>query len=124
VIGASGSVWMTDTEVATMRATVETAFDTTATIQRFVSTGESDYGNETGGWTDLVDVPCQLIHRPGREVTRGRDTQIADWMARLPYGTDLTGNDRLLVDGVLYEVVGPPADEITHLRAQLVHITG
>lgn len=122
--GAGGSVWMTPTEVATLRETVESGFDTTATIQRFISTGESEYGNETGGWTDIGTTPVKLIHRSGREVTRGRDTQIADWFARLPYGTDVNGNDRLLVDDVLYEIVGPPADEITHIVAQLVHITG
>lgn len=121
---ASGSVWMTDTEVATMRATVETGFDTTAVIQRFVSTGESEYGNETGGWTDIGTAPCKLIHRAGREVTRDRSTQISDWVAWLPHRTDINGNDRLHIDGVLYEVVGPPSDDITHVRARLIHITG
>ena len=120
----SGSVAHDPDQLAAMRATTETGFDKIAVIHRFVASGESEYGNVTGGWIAGDPVPCKLTHTDGHEVTADRETQIADWFARFPYGTVIDGNDRIVVDDVTFEVTGPPSDELTHIRAQLVHITG
>jgi len=128
-VSEPGDVWMDDDTVATLRATTESGFDSMAQIQKWTPGPESDLGNETGAWeSDGDPVPAMFVHEAGTEVTTNRDTQIADWFVRLPYGTPLTGSQQIVDLGqdppVTFQVVGPPTDQITHLRAELSHIEG
>jgi hypothetical protein len=45
---------------------------------------------------------------PGREITIGEQTQIANALLVLRAGQAIDGDDQVVKDGVLYEVVGPP----------------
>lgn len=65
------------------------------------------------------------------ETTDRRDAQIAEWILYLPAGTDLTGRDRVQVDGMTetFELVGPPNRAHRrggehHLEAQLRTVEG
>lgn len=109
---------------ASMRTAVEATFDRTALVQRLTAAADR-YGNPTlGNPATVATVPCSLARTGQREVTADRDTQIADWTCRLPAGTDITGRDHLLVDGVRYEVVGPPVTFPTHVHADVRHVDG
>jgi hypothetical protein len=120
---AGGTVDLLDDELELLRATVETGFNHSGIIQTFNSSGTDDFGNQTGTWVDGAARPCQLVHTSGREVTQDRDTQIADWFARFSWDTVITGHNRVKVDGVVYQVIGPPSDERTHIRVQLQHFS-
>lgn len=77
------------------------------TVSRYSAVSD-DGGGEVWTWRTVGDgVPCHLDYPTGNE----RDTS-ADDVSRairrrvvyVPAGTDLTGRDRLDVDGVTYEV--------------------
>lgn len=112
-------------ELAAMSTEVERTFDTSGVIHRRSDGAEDDYGNPVDTYTpDGAAIDVGLVHTASREITVDRDTQISDWFARLPTGTSISGRDRIVSGGATYEVLGPPSDEDTHVRVQLVHVSG
>lgn len=83
------------------------------TVLHFREDGAADgYGNLTPVW-DLPTVHrARLEQVGGSEVTVGASVQVADWDLYLVSEDDaarqIKGRDRVLADGVTYEVVGPP----------------
>lgn len=74
------------------------------------ATGTGDAGESTGAWSAVAtDVPCRFSAGTGSEAIADRTlaTQPATFMF-LP-GQDVTHSDRLLFDGMTWEVIGPPA---------------
>lgn len=117
---------LTATQRAGMRATTEATFEG-AGVRRRYPLVEDRYGNEKPNLAapdDMAIPNLVLWQTDGSETTQDRDTQIADWLARVPVGTDITGRDLLIVAGTTYEVVGPPANVGTHLRLRLRHVDG
>lgn len=109
---------------AAMAETTSATFETPATRRRF-GVVEDDYGNEVeAGAPDELELDVVLWQTEGTETTVDRDELVSDWIARLPLGADVTGRDLLIVDGKTFEVVGPPVDARTHLRARLRHVEG
>lgn len=115
---------------AAMAATTSATFETAAIRRRFLLV-EDDYGNETRDPANAVDVPVDvaLWQESGTETTADRDQQVSEWIARFPVGFDVTGRDLLVVDDGepterVFEVVGPPLDARTHVRARLRHVSG
>lgn len=80
----------------------------TATFQARAVTGQDVYGNDVYGTTS-VDVPG-CIFAPGisAEIVAGRDTVTTQPSLYTPVGTDVTALDRVIVNGVAYEVDGTP----------------
>lgn len=66
------------------------------------------YGSPLTGYLPSVRVRARLEQVAAEEVTTGSDVLTSDWRAFLPASTAISGRDRLLHDGVTYEVVGPP----------------
>jgi hypothetical protein len=122
--GNAGSVAHNSADLALMTATMLTGFNKTAIIQTFEISGESDSGNPIGDWEDSDPIPAQLVHVDGREVTQDRAAQISDWFVRLPPATVIHGNNRVKIDNVIYEVIGPPERLPTHVHANLLHVSG
>lgn len=112
-------------------------FTRTATITHVEPDDDNpdEYGNP-GEATTVTTAPCEL-----QQVTRSEDTvasaqQSEDWALFVdPMGEDeggylieveLEGSDRVEVDGITYEVVGPPwqarnprTQVVTHIEARL-----
>jgi hypothetical protein len=94
--------------------------------------GEADaYGNSSWAETGRTRTKCYLEQLPGgREITIDRQTQIAEALLVLPGGTGLEGSDHVEVDGVTYEVLGPPnrvhvpGSGEHHVEANLRAVTG
>lgn len=107
-----------------MQATTEATFTQAATRRRFAVVRDRYNNLVRGARQDLADIPVSLYQEDGDEDTDDRDQQRAEFRARVPIGTDITGRDQLIVDDVAYEVVGPPLDARTHLRLSLKHVDG
>lgn len=129
--GNAGSVAHRGEDLALMTETMLTGFVHTARIRTWAETGESDSGNPIGEWTDGDEIPAQLVHVDGREVTQDRNAQVSDWFVRLPPGTEISGLDQIKITDVpgvdveyLFEVLGPPEHLPTHVHANLQHVSG
>lgn len=117
---------LTAAQVARMRATVEDTFDKVATRRRYplVRDRYNTQIRDTANPVDVAGIPIALWQNRGSEDVASRDQQTADFVGRVPVGTDVTGSDVMIVDGVPYEVIGPPLDARTHLRLHLRHAEG
>lgn len=78
------------------------------TIHHRSTTGVDVYGNETTGTTDTVDTTGYAEQTEAIEVTVDRETYVTNWLAVLPPGTVVNGNDWIVLAGHVLEVVGEP----------------
>lgn len=107
--------------------TLQRLLGQTATLSKWTAGTEDVYGNVTVTYTDGGVWPVRLEQTGGTETTVDEDTLISDWRligrADMPIG----GRDRVTVDGITFEVVGPPAVQRTprgphHIEARLRHV--
>lgn len=96
------------------------------TYHRYSTSGEDPYGNPTETWTaDGSATYVSLQQTDATEVTVNGDVQVSDWRLVDPNpAAGLSGRDKVEVDGVMYQVVGPPQIAWTprgphHLEARL-----
>ena len=77
----------------------------TATIQRGNAALDS-YGNATYTWEDLVDTFCRLVEKTERVwiSERAESAVVTRYVLLVPATTDVAERDRVVVDGVTYEV--------------------
>ncbi len=97
-----------------------------ATITTVTEGAGDDYGDPTEETTSR-NVKC-WIDRSGLVREAGEQVGLDDWQQEtvnlyLPAGTALTGRDRVTVEGVTYEVFGPPFDRIDPRTNQSVYVT-
>lgn len=89
------------------------------------------YGDDIVDWanTDETSTLGWLTQLSGREVLGTRDAQVSDWKLYLAADVDIDAGDRVLADGVTYEVDGPPHHAHTprgphHIEVALHAVTG
>lgn len=99
---------LTSEELASVQATLDDA--RTQTVQVLVrSAGAEDvFGNPADSYAAPVSYTGLVVPVSAQEVTEDRETQISDRKLRLPYDAVISGRDRVVCEGVTYEVVGPP----------------
>jgi len=93
-------------EIASMRATVDEALPDTCTIRRKAVVSDGG-GGQTTTWSDLAaGVACGIAPVAGGEgaTTAGRVVDETTHVVTLPDGQDVTEADRIVVDGVTYEL--------------------
>lgn len=82
------------------------------TIQR-AGPGPDRYGNTNLDWTNPTSVTVNgwldTNQRKMREEIANRDEIESDGNAFLPAGTDVLGTDRLIINGITYQIYGVPA---------------
>lgn len=82
----------------------------TATIQRYTETVSGD--GTTQAWATLATVSCRVsrIGQGGSEGlgASGGTQAVGQRRIKLPAETDVTPKDRIVVDGVTYEVLDVP----------------
>lgn len=68
------------------------------------------YSNTVANWDTATRTIASgwLAQRDATEVLDGRDALVTTLVLFLDAGTDITGRDRVDVDGITYEVVGNP----------------
>jgi hypothetical protein len=89
----------------------------TATVLTHSNGTADDYGNSTPGYSAGTDYPCRLELRTSDENRSDRDTQLTGLWLVLEPDAVIDGHDRVRVDGITYEVNGPPMMQATN-RAQ------
>lgn len=79
----------------------------TGTLTR-TTDGDPDAYNVPTEETTTSTVRCWLTQANASESTRDANLQAEDLVVYLPAGTEVTGRDRLAIDGATYELQGPP----------------
>ena len=75
-------------------------------VQRFAAGAIDAYGVPAKTWTPQTDdTPCRMVSVSGREVTVGALVVIAEYTLFIGGDADITEQDRVTIDGVLYEVL-------------------
>lgn len=69
---------------------------------------EDTYGRASETWTEGSTVNGRLELDTPSEDTDVQDVQVGRYRLFLPPSTSLDGRDRVKVDGVTYELLGPP----------------
>lgn len=78
-------------------------------IQAGTSPSVDEYGKPTPGTPTTTDLLGFFDQTASTEVVIGQTTFQVDGLLILPALTLLTGADKVIVDGITYEVVGEPA---------------
>lgn len=104
-------------------------FGQMATVHTYDAGAADDYGNPTETWTAGDEWPCRLWQTTGRELGPDRDTQVGLYQLAVPPECPLTGRDRVVVDGAMYSVEGPPlhrrtTDGPSHITATVKAVEG
>lgn len=78
------------------------------TVQRYAAGSEDAWGNTAASYSTTVDYKGFVEQVVAEEISVGRETRVSDWRLILPPGATLDALDRVVVNGVTFEVVGPP----------------
>lgn len=100
------------------------SFDQLATIYTRTAGAEDDYGNPADVFTSAGVWPCLRWQGSGRENQQDRETEVDTSKVDFPPDAPVNGHSKVLLDGVMYQVVGPPVLHRTprgphHLTANL-----
>lgn len=79
----------------------------TAVVTSTVTAADSE-GNWTSASATTASYPAYLEPRDVTETVAGREIGLSNFLLILPADADVEGHDTVRVDGVRYEVVGPP----------------
>lgn len=80
----------------------------TGTLTRTTDGDETDAYNMPTEETTTAEVRCWLTQANASDTTGNANLQTEDLVVYLPGGTEVSGRDRLTVDGAVYEFTGPP----------------
>jgi hypothetical protein len=80
----------------------------TVTIVRRTVTGTDDWGNDVYGTVNADVGPCSVQPASSREDLNFADQITKSIVVFVPYGTDVSFIDAVIVAGVQYEVNGQP----------------
>lgn len=113
-------------ELAAMRDIEELVMPSTGVIERYGLTSDG-IGGFTEAWAAVGTVSCDLWpvnQREERERFRsgGQIISKSDWFVTVPFDTNITAADRIVVDGRSFEIVFVPSDRSwsTALRCEAV----
>ena len=84
------------------------ALDRPCTIIGRSQTGPVDRYNQPTWIETETDSVCYFEQTEAREVTEGRTTGIATHLSVFPSGTEIDDSDKVRIEGVTFEVLGPP----------------
>ncbi len=98
---------LTDTELAQMREAIEDILAETCTIYTCSMIGDGQ-GGKSEQWSAGTATVCRLALMSAEDATRYADKLGAQsgWVITLPYDTDVSVYDKIVVDDVEYRVIG------------------
>jgi len=110
---------------------LETFLTSTVTILTPAWVTSARYNSERADWDHAseVDTTGWLTETSTSEDLNGRDAIVTGWRLFLPAGTEITGSDRVVVDGATFEVEGQPHSATTpagehHVEVSLRRVVG
>ncbi len=111
---------VTAADLAWMQSSVAGLRPTTCVISRHTQVADN-WGGTTTTWVNLATTTCRVMARTQivtEAVTEARLNNNVRWMLAFAPGTDVTNYDRVLAQGITYEVagvLGPKTHEIERL---------
>lgn len=78
------------------------------TIRHRVVAGQDEYGNDTLSFTEVQVGPCSIQPTSSGEQIAFTDQVTTGVMVFMPYGTNVSFLDAIIIDDVEYEVRGDP----------------
>jgi hypothetical protein len=110
-------------DLAQLRRVNESFMPSVCAIKRNTATTRDAYGDPVSTWTTVAEnVPCRVSRSDlGSEQVTGFRTlgDVATHAASLPADTDVRAGDRLVFNGITYDVTGQPI-ETSYLTAKRV----
>lgn len=101
---ASGSPWITEAELRSMRGMAALSLPATCMVRRYTAV-PNGRGGSTQSWGDVVSYACRLTaKRRGEQTAEGRWVAVVEYQLLLPFGATIGPKDRVTVAGVEYEV--------------------
>lgn len=103
-------MFLSDAELAMMRADVAGMLPDTCTLEVFGATTRDATGAYTEGWTTVAsNVPCRLDPIPQRSVTgmelaAAKEVVQSLFQLTVPYNTAITVDQRVVIDSVAYQI--------------------
>lgn len=96
------------------------------TLRHRVASGQDAYNNDTYVYTDVQVGPCSVQQTNSREATNFTDQVASGVLVFMPYGTDVTFLDAMIINGVEYEVTGDPDQWVSPFSGHTapVRVTG
>lgn len=95
----------------------------TCTVDVVTYTGPDDGFGDPTIVTTTRTLACWLSQRQRSEVTGNADTQQETWDLYLePAAADIDGLGRVTVDGIVYELDGPPWPALNPRTRQITHV--
>lgn len=118
--------WMSDIELAQIRADILNMLPDTCTILSVGYTSDGEGGMAETWGTATASVACRIDYRSGREnVMGGAVLPYSKAVISLPYATALETTNRILADGRTYAVLSVNAGQswIVSVRAELERVS-
>ena len=85
----------------------------TSTVKKYTYS-EDSLGNQVRVLLPTsTDYPCRLEQTDSQEITLGQQTEISNWRIFWPPEAIVDSEDEVVVEGVTFDVLGPPAIEHT-----------
>ena len=97
---------LSEADLAYTRSQASSALPDIVTIERLTRIDDGA-GGQTNRWDQVyTDVPARLAERSGRDgIMAARESVEAAWTLTLPYNQEIAEADRVVHDGLTYEVV-------------------
>ena len=92
----------------------------TLVLKRTTATSRDVIGGREPSTEDSTSVAAYVFPLVGEEDRTNRNTQIGEWRALVPAGTDVDGWDRAEYDGREFDIVAPP-ERIRNPRLDVEH---
>ena len=81
-----------------------------------------EYNNDTLAYTEVQVGPCSVQQGVSGEETAYTDRVTTDITVYVPYGTDVSYLDAIIVDDIEYEVTGDPAHWVSPVSGRTAPI--
>lgn len=108
-----------------LRDQVERSMSTTVVIQRLTTASDGE-GGQTQTWNTLSTTIGRIggadQRLPSEQVEAGQLTGIQQWIVALPAGTDVALSDRLVAQGITYQVVGLQAPMTYEIERRVIGV--
>jgi hypothetical protein len=94
---------------------------------------QDDYNNDVPDWpnaTETAVTGCRVQPERGSEYTIDRDAVVTRWRLFGPDGMDIQDTDRIVHQGVTYDIEGSverwpsPTGALAHIEARLMRVEG
>lgn len=78
------------------------------TLRHRVVAGQDEYGNDTYAFTEVQVGPCSVQQISSQEAVSFTDQVTKSVLVFMPYGTNVSFLDAIIIDNIEYEIIGQP----------------